>query len=88
MQEYLIFFPAQGSFIVDVKFAKSNESISERYASSEHLKRLLELMEGSEQPFMSFDERPANITKITIDPVKRKITLHAQLINTLSEVNP
>jgi hypothetical protein len=78
MQEYLIFFPTQGSFVVDVKFAKSNASISKRHASPEHLARLLELMEGSEQPFMSFDEYPAYITKITIDPVKRKITLHVQ----------
>lgn len=80
--EYLIFFPDQGKFTVDVKFEQSNTTISKRHAEPEHVARLLDFLGGAEQPEMTFDDYPGKITKIMIDPAAHKIQLSVRLSET------
>jgi hypothetical protein len=79
--EYLLFFQDQGRFIVEVKFAKSNASISERHASPEDIARLLSMLDNPEALIMTFDEHPGEITKLMIDPIHRKIRLFVRLLD-------
>ena len=73
--EYNLLFSGRGEFSVSVKFKGKDGAIPKRSASLNELATLLCTLGDAEQPVMSFDEHPAIVTEIRVDPIGKKVVL-------------
>lgn len=81
--EYLMVFPSEGEFSVDVKFDGNAHFVSQKRASIGNLIELLQLIDASEKPVMTFDEHPGLIKTITIDVKHNHVSLSVNLLDDL-----
>lgn len=78
--EYLEIFSKDSEFSVDVKFESDiKRSISKRYASSDELCNLIQLLNNPMvgNSCMSFDDYPYVVTGINIDLLRKHVCLSA-----------
>ncbi len=84
MNEYLLIFDRlDRAYRVRVQFLgeRRRNLIAERTSDLEQLFELMRMLEQSEGD-MTFDGYPGKVTKLELDPVRRKAVLRVTLVNT------
>lgn len=77
--EYLTAFSNGGPIEVSVKFTGSKAKVANQKMHPEEIRSLIDPTTGSFYASMNFDEHPATLKKIEIQPDTNKVIIHAVL---------
>lgn len=77
--EYLTLFSGTGEVDVEVSFIDCAGMVSHRRMRAEEVLRLVDSEHDGFVTRMSFDEIPFEIAKYEIDPVHKRLTIHARM---------
>lgn len=75
--EYFSLFSGEGEFSVEVKF-KSDGFVQPRRATVQAIAGLMDAEAGTFHTALTFDEHLFEVYKYEIDPLKKKLVIHAR----------
>ncbi|MDD3609794.1 MAG: hypothetical protein PHI49_08575 [Halothiobacillaceae bacterium] len=76
--EFLALFSDMGPYRVTVKFKDHPGRVADRQMMAEEIIRLIDRDTGMFAERMEFDGWPFDVVKFDLDPVRKKLTIHAR----------